>query len=110
MPKPLFNATTMTKMKAERMNKKLRYSFNQVISAAETLNCEDLHHKKSQYHDSGFVCPAEYELQRHINAVKEYLTENSKNLSKGKANTSGHVGVSWNKATGKWQALIRVKA
>lgn len=34
--------------------------------------------------------------------------ENSKNLSRSKANTSGRTGVCWHKASGKWQARIKV--
>lgn len=34
--------------------------------------------------------------------------ENKQNLSKPYTNTSGVVGVSWNKQTGKWQAYIQL--
>jgi len=36
-------------------------------------------------------------------------TENSRNQSKRKDNTSGYVGVTWNKARKKWKAQIRLK-
>jgi hypothetical protein len=55
------------------LSKKLRHSFNRVIESAEKLECKDLHHKKSHQHDSDFMCPALYELQRHVYLVKEYL-------------------------------------
>ncbi len=60
------------------MNKKeLRYAFNKVLSAAESIECKDLHHKESHQHADGFVCPAEYELHRCVNIVREYMKENA---------------------------------
>jgi hypothetical protein len=57
------------------MGKKLRYAFNQVLNAAEKLTCENMHHKKSQQHKEGFVCPVEYELHKHCHIVREYMKE-----------------------------------
>ena len=53
--------------------KQLRYSFNQVLGAAERLECKDLHHKPKHRHDHGVMCPAEYELNKHANVVREYM-------------------------------------
>jgi hypothetical protein len=53
--------------------KQLRHSFNEVLYAAGKLSCEDLHHKKSHQHDVGVMCPAEYELNKHIMVVREYM-------------------------------------
>jgi len=36
------------------------------------------------------------------------IKENSKNQRIGKNNKSGHTGVFWNKAKGKWQACVKV--
>lgn len=58
------------------MNKKaIRFSFNKVLSAAGKLKCEDLHHNKNQFHESDYICPAKYELDKHINNVKNYFDE-----------------------------------
>lgn len=56
--------------------KELRYSFNKVIDAAESLRCENLHHEKKHYHESGFLCPVEYEIQKHCNILREYMKDN----------------------------------
>lgn len=56
------------------MNKKqLRYSFNCVINAAENLKCENLYHKKGKQHEHDEVCMVEYELNKHIHNVREYM-------------------------------------
>ena len=58
------------------MNKRrLKYSFTKVINAVENLRCENLHHKKSQMHDKGVVCPVEYELHAHANKLREHMRD-----------------------------------
>ena len=53
--------------------RKLRYAFNCVISAAEKLGCNDLHHGKAQQHRLGEVCKAEYKLNKHIHELQEHM-------------------------------------
>jgi hypothetical protein len=53
--------------------KKLRYSFNMVLNAAEKLQCENMHHKKAHQHEAGYLCPAEYEVAKHCNIIREYM-------------------------------------
>lgn len=53
--------------------KQLRYAFNKVIEAAESLRCEQLHHTSKQQHEAGFVCKAEYELHKHCQAVRSFV-------------------------------------
>ena len=56
--------------------KKVRYSLNFVLGKAQGLTCKDLHHRKSQQHEIGYVCPAEYELAKNIAVIDEYIKEN----------------------------------
>ena len=58
--------------------KKLRYSFNVVLNAAEQLRCENLNHKKSHQHPEGTICPAEYEIAKHCSIVREFLKTEGK--------------------------------
>ena len=60
------------------ISKNLRRSFERVILAAQTVECKDLHHKEAHQHTSDIICPALNELQRHIDLVKKYLTEEGK--------------------------------
>lgn len=61
-------------MRGVQVNKKaLRYAFKQVLAAAESVTCADLTHKATQKHKQDELCPAEYELQRHIQTVREYV-------------------------------------
>lgn len=53
--------------------KELRYSFNRVLTVAENVTCEDLHHKKAHQHAADEMCPAEYEMHKHVRAVREYM-------------------------------------
>ena len=58
------------------MNKKsLRFSFNRVIGAASRNKCADLHHKRSQHHEINEVCPVEYEIQRHVEVIKQHMKD-----------------------------------
>ena len=55
------------------MNKKaLRYAFSEVLEAAETLTCKDLHHKEKDKHGPDYCCPVEYRLAKQIHTVREY--------------------------------------
>jgi hypothetical protein len=45
---------------------------------------------------------------RLVNLRKVTRTENNRNVSKGSRNTSGHVGVIWDKDRGLWIATIKV--
>ncbi len=59
------------------MNKKeIRFAFNEVLSAAESKMCEELHHNKGEYHSSEYICPVIYKLQRQVHIVREYMKEN----------------------------------
>ncbi len=56
------------------MNKKeLRYSFNQIIIAACSRRCEDLHHTKKQQHEPDVVCPVEYAIEKHAFNIREHM-------------------------------------
>jgi len=57
--------------------KQIRYSFNRVLVAAESMECEDLHHKKSHQHEQDELCKAEYELHKHCHVMREYMKENN---------------------------------
>ncbi len=58
------------------MNKKrLRYCINTLIDLASKAECKDLHHKKSQQHELGFVCPVEYEIGKIISEVEKFVEE-----------------------------------
>jgi len=58
------------------MNKKeIRYAFKTVLEAVENIKCADLHHPKKHQHESGYVCPAEYHLNRQLFIVREILKE-----------------------------------
>ena len=58
------------------MNKKqLRYSYNEVLNAAESLKCEDLLHLKSEQHEAGWFCPAEDKLYGHVETVRRHMKE-----------------------------------
>jgi len=58
--------------------KRVIHSFNVVADAANKLDCKDLHHKRGQYHDPGEVCPAKYDLSKHINRLHKYIKDNLK--------------------------------
>jgi len=53
-------------------HKKLRHALISVIEFAENAKCKDLHHRKLQLHPLDEICPAEYELQKQANIVREY--------------------------------------
>ena len=53
--------------------KKLKYAFDRVIKAAEETKCESLHHAKKHRHEAGEMCPAEYELHKQANIIREYM-------------------------------------
>lgn len=56
--------------------KQLRYALIRVIEFAERAKCKNLHHKKLQLHPADEMCPAEYEMQKYANAVREYAKSN----------------------------------
>ncbi len=56
-------------------SRKLRYSFNKVLSIAENVECKDLHHKKAHQHKNDEVCLAEYEMHRHVYIIREYMNK-----------------------------------
>ena len=64
------------------MNKRDKYSFSCVIGAATRLKCEDLHHKKAHQHAADVVCPAEYELSKHIYNVRKYVEDQQRLTTK----------------------------
>ena len=47
---------------------------------------------------------------RWINLEASNSLDNSRNRSKSRANSSGVTGVTWNKASNKWKAQVRVKS
>ena len=58
------------------MNKKqIRHAFNHVVSIAEKVTCESLHHKAGQQHEHDEMCKAHYELSRQIHILREYMKE-----------------------------------
>lgn len=58
------------------MNKKrARYIFKNIFLEVENMRCEHLHHKHNQYHESGYMCPAEYERQKWVYEAREILSE-----------------------------------
>lgn len=60
------------------MNKKeLRHAFNQVLSYADSAQCKDLHHKPKQRHSCDVMCPSEYELQKQVCLIREFMKENN---------------------------------
>jgi uncharacterized protein YeaO (DUF488 family) len=56
--------------------KEIKYSFEKVLNAVEKLNCEQLHHSSKQRHEIGFLCPAEYELHKHCQVLRDYIKNN----------------------------------
>jgi len=54
--------------------KKILYSLNFVTDYASTIECKDLHHKKAQQHAIDYICPAKYELDKHIKILNDYVS------------------------------------
>jgi len=55
------------------MKRSLRYAFKVVLQHAENAHCADLHHTAKQRHDRGQLCPAEYNLTKQANLIREFL-------------------------------------
>jgi len=55
------------------LSKKMRYAFNVVLSEAENARCENLHHKTKDQHDSDQLCPVEYNIQRQVNLIRDFI-------------------------------------
>ena len=53
--------------------KKIRFAFKQVAEIAESARCESLHHKATQFHTEGDMCPAEYDLYAKVEELRNYL-------------------------------------
>jgi len=62
-------------MKKSISKKRLRYAFIKVISVAESVDCESLHHKKDHQHGSGNICPAEYEIGRLCYVLRQHMKD-----------------------------------
>lgn len=53
----------------------LRCAFEQVISAAEQVGCEDLHHPLKHQHKDDERCKAEYHLGDQIHVLSQFMRE-----------------------------------
>ena len=65
----------LNKIEVDMNKKAMRYSFNKVISIADKARCHDLDHKAGQHHEFNEMCPVEYEMQKHIQALKQHMKE-----------------------------------
>jgi hypothetical protein len=55
--------------------KQIRHSFKAVFDAANSVECEDMHHKPAHQHAADEVCPAKYELDKHISQARVWLAD-----------------------------------
>jgi len=55
--------------------KQKRYAIKFVLDLAESVGCDDLHHKTKHQHRSDEFCPAEYHRDRQIYLVKQMIDE-----------------------------------
>jgi len=53
------------------MKHKVKYALGVVLGVAENAKCEDLHHKKSQYHEAGEACPVEADIAYCCQVIKD---------------------------------------
>ena len=60
------------------MNRELKQALTKVITAAEDVRCENLHHDKKHQHDAETNCPVEYEFFKAAHIVKTELLETTK--------------------------------
>ena len=57
------------------MSEELRVAINTIGVIIDNMKCEDLHHFKKWRHEVGYICPAEYHIQRQWYLIKEYLNK-----------------------------------
>jgi hypothetical protein len=59
------------------MNHKQKAHYIKLVLEAATKHCEceNLHHKESDFHEYDYACPAEYRLSKAIYEVEKMLKE-----------------------------------
>ncbi len=57
------------------MGKDIKAAISCIDGVVESVRCEDLHHPLKWRHKEGYICPAEYHIQRQWHLIKEYMNK-----------------------------------
>ena len=57
------------------MDKDIKAAISCIDGVVESVRCKNLHHTFEWLHEAGYVCPAEYHIQRQWHLIKEYMNK-----------------------------------